>query len=125
MHKLIEIFWTFLKLGLSSFGGPAAHLVFFKQRFVEQKHWLTETQYSQIMALTQLLPGPSSSQMGIAIGYLRHGYTGAVMAWLGFTLPSVMIMIGLAILLQKELLHLNQRFFHHISIIVLAIVNLL
>ena len=68
MPKLIDIFWIFLKLGCTSFGGPAAHLIFFKQHFVEKKHWLNEQQYAQLLALTQLLPGPSSSQMGMAIG---------------------------------------------------------
>ena len=86
MPTLFEIFWIFLKLGCSSFGGPAAHLVFFKQTFVEKKHWLNEQQYAQLLALTQLLPGPSSSQMGMAIGYLQHRYLGAVAAWIGFTL---------------------------------------
>ncbi len=76
------LFWIFLQLGCLSFGGPAAHLVFFHQRFVQQLKWLDESQYSQIVALAQLLPGPTSSQVGLAIGYLQKGYWGAVLAWL-------------------------------------------
>lgn len=88
-----SIFWVFLRLGLSSFGGPIAHIGFFRKAFVEKRQWLSESEYADLVALSQFLPGPSSSQVGLAIGQLRGGYVGAVAAWLGFTLPSALIMI--------------------------------
>lgn len=92
-----DIFLQFLRLGLSSFGGPAAHLVNFERHFVEQKAWLTKAQYQQLVALCQFLPGPASSQVGIGIGLQRGGLTGALLAFIGFTLPSfaLMTMAGL------------------------------
>ncbi len=79
MHtqQLIRIFLHFLKLGCLSFGGPAAHLVFFHRHFVQQLRWLSDAEYAQLVALAQLLPGPTSSQVGIAIGYQLQGYRGA------------------------------------------------
>lgn len=111
----------FLKLGCSSFGGPAAHLVYFKQAFVEKKHWLNEQQYAQLLALTQLLPGPSSSQMGMAIGYLQHRHLGAIVAWIGFTLPSALLMFGLARFIQQHPVF-NLILFSTIHSIILAII---
>ena len=122
MVKLLEIFWIFLKLGCTSFGGPAAHLVFFKQTFAKQRQWLTETQYDQLLALTQLLPGPSSSQMGIAIGYLRQNYWGAVVAWLGFSLPSVVLMSIFAFIIQQHDQIFSSAFFSTIQSLLLAII---
>lgn len=121
MPTLFEIFWIFLKLGCSSFGGPAAHLVYFKQAFVEKKHWLNEQQYAQLLALTQLLPGPSSSQMGMAIGYLQHRHLGAIVAWIGFTLPSALLMFGLARFIQQHPVF-NLALFSTIHSIILAII---
>lgn len=92
------IFLTFLKLGLTSFGGPAAHLHYFRQQLVQQKKWLSDEDYNHLVALTQLLPGPSSSQVGIAIGFIKQGYSGSIIAWIGFTLPSAILMICLGIL---------------------------
>lgn len=120
MPTLFEIFWIFLKLGCSSFGGPVAHLVFFKQVFVEKRHWLNEQQYAQLLALTQLLPGPSSSQMGMAIGYLQNRYLGAIVAWVGFTLPSTLLMFGLARFIQQHPVF-NLALFSTIHSIILAI----
>ena len=116
------LFWIFLQLGCLSFGGPAAHLVFFHQRFVQQLKWLDESQYSQIVALAQLLPGPTSSQVGLAIGYLQKGYWGAVLAWLGFTLPSALFMALVAVLGHQYLDVLSSNSFHSIQLIVLAVV---
>jgi chromate transporter len=121
MPKLNDIFWIFFKLGCTSFGGPAAHLIFFKQSFVDKKHWLTEQQYDELLALTQLLPGPSSSQMGMAIGYLQQGYLGAIIAWLGFTLPSALLMFVLAYFIQQQQT-IDSRFFSSIQSIIFAIV---
>ena len=94
--KIIEIFWTFLKLGLSSFGGPVAHLAYFHREFVEQKKWLTDSQYAQLLIICQTIPGPASSQVGFAIGLLRDGWLGAIFAFIAFTLPSVVLLIGFA-----------------------------
>ena len=116
------LFWIFLQLGCLSFGGPAAHLVFFHQRFVQQLKWLDESQYAQIVALAQLLPGPTSSQVGLAIGYLQKGYWGAVLAWLGFTLPSALFMALVAVLGHQYLDVLSSNSFHSIQLIVLAVV---
>ncbi|MBS3786341.1 MAG: chromate efflux transporter [Gammaproteobacteria bacterium] len=95
MHRALEIFWAFLRLGLIAFGGPIAHLVFFRRWFVEERRWLSDTAYTQIVALAQVIPGPASSQAGFAIGLHRGGLTGGIAAWIGFTLPAAVIMIGL------------------------------
>ena len=92
-----QIFLLFLRLGLTSFGGPAAHLGFFHDEFVKRRRWLSDSAYAEVVALCQLLPGPASSQVGLTIGFLRGHYRGALAAWLGFTLPSAAIMIGLAL----------------------------
>ena len=92
----LRVFHVFLRLGLTSFGGPTAHLGFFHDEFVTRRRWLDEASYADLVALCQFLPGPASSQAGIAIGYLRAGYPGAASAWLGFTAPSAIIMILLA-----------------------------
>lgn len=85
--QLWQIFWCFLKLGCTSFGGPIAHISFFRTEFVVNKGWLTERDYFDLVALCQFLPGPASSQVGMAIGLLRGGYTGALFAWLGLASP--------------------------------------
>ena len=90
---LASIFLTFLKLGCISFGGPIAHLGYFRQEFVAQKKWLTEEAYAELVALCQFLPGPASSQVGMVLGYSQKGYLGAIVAWLGFTLPSACLLI--------------------------------
>lgn len=95
MKKHIDIFVQFLGLGLISFGGPAAHLGYFQQHFVEKKQWLTNQEYANLVALSQFLPGPASSQVGFAIGLKRGGSIGATLAFLGFTLPSFLLMFGL------------------------------
>jgi chromate transporter len=88
-----EVFRVFLKLGLTSFGGPIAHLGYFHTEFVERRRWLDERSYADLVALGQFLPGPASSEVGIAIGQLRAGYAGALAAWLGFTLPSAVALV--------------------------------
>lgn len=91
-----EIFIRFFTLGWISFGGPAAHIGYFRHTFVEKLKWMSDQQYGQIVALSQFLPGPGSSQVGFAIGYQRGGLLGAGLAFIGFTLPSIMIMVLLA-----------------------------
>ncbi|WP_186436914.1 chromate efflux transporter [Vreelandella titanicae] len=91
--RIGEVFWVFLALGLTSFGGPVAHLGYFRTAFVERRQWLTESAYADLVALCQFLPGPASSQVGFALGLLRAGPWGAAMAWLAFTLPSAIILV--------------------------------
>src|SRR5262245_65084072 len=88
-----EVFRVFLKLGVTSFGGPIAHLGYFRTELVERRRWLDERSYADLVALAQFLPGPASSQVGIAIGQLRAGYRGALAAWLAFTLPSAIALV--------------------------------
>lgn len=92
----VEIFLVALRLGCTSFGGPVAHLAFFRQEYVEKRRWLDEAHYADLVALCQFLPGPASSQTGFGIGYLQRGLAGGLAAWLGFTLPSAILMIGFA-----------------------------
>ncbi|NMM50942.1 chromate transporter [Paenibacillus aquistagni] len=93
-----EVLWVSLKLGLTSFGGPTAHLGYFHHEYVQRRKWLNEKAYADLVALCQFLPGPASSQVGIGIGLTRAGLLGGVAAWLGFTLPSVVILIAFAML---------------------------
>lgn len=88
------LFGIFLRLGLTCFGGPAAHIGYFREEFVRRRRWLDEHTYSDLVALCQFLPGPGSSQIGIAIGRIRGGVLGALAAWLGFTLPSVVLLVA-------------------------------
>ena len=91
------VFGVFLRLGLTSFGGPVAHLGYFRQEFVVRRRWLDERAYADLVALCQFLPGPASSQVGFALGLLRAGRAGALAAWAGFTLPSALALIALAL----------------------------
>ena len=88
-----EIFFAFLKLGLTSFGGPVAHLGYFRDEFIVRRRWLEENTYADIVALCQFLPGPASSQVGMTIGLTRGGLAGGIAAWVGFTLPSALALI--------------------------------
>ncbi len=83
-----------LRLGLTSFGGPVAHLGYFHNEYVDRRHWLSEEAYAEVVALSQALPGPASSQTGIAVGLMRAGLPGALMAWIGFTLPSAIALVA-------------------------------
>src|SRR5713226_2977918 len=88
-----EMFRVSLRLGLTSFGGPVAHLGYYRTEFVERRKWLDERSYADIVALCQFLPGPASTQVSMSIGILRAGLPGALAAWLGFTMPSALAMI--------------------------------
>ncbi len=92
-----EVFVAFLRLGLTAFGGPVAHLGYFRTAFVARRRWLDEAQFAEIVALCSFLPGPTSSQTGVAIGLGRAGWRGALAAWTGFTLPSAALMIAVAL----------------------------
>jgi chromate transporter len=87
---------TFLRLGCTSFGGPIAHLGYFRDEFVARRSWLDESQFAEIVALAQTLPGPASSQVGFTVGLLKGGWPGALAAWVGFTLPSALVMTAVA-----------------------------
>jgi chromate transporter len=90
MKVILHIFWVALRLGLTSFGGPIAHLGYFQEEYVRRRKWLDDKSYADVVALCQFLPGPASSQVGITIGMLRAGIPGGFAAWLGFTLPSAL-----------------------------------
>jgi len=94
-----EVFATFLRLGCTSFGGPIAHLAYFRRTFVEERRWLDEATFARIVAFCSVLPGPTSSQVGMLVGLTRGGPLGAFLAWLGFTAPSALAMIALAAVL--------------------------
>lgn len=100
LKTLLEIFMVSTRLGLTSFGGPVAHLGYFHDEYVRRRKWMDEKSYADLVALCQFLPGPASSQVGIGIGVMRAGAAGGIMAFLGFTLPSVIALIIFAILLQ-------------------------
>jgi chromate transporter len=92
----LAILLIFLRLGLTSFGGPVAHLGYFRAEFVERRKWLSEAAYADLVALAQFLPGPASSQTGFALGMLRGGWAGGAAAWIGFTMPSALVMVAAA-----------------------------
>lgn len=94
--RCLEVLRAFLQLGLTSFGGPVAHLGYFRTEFVQRRQWLDDKSYSDLVALCQFLPGPASSQVGMALGQLRAGWLGSLMAWIGFTLPSALALIVFA-----------------------------
>ncbi|EHK65416.1 chromate efflux transporter [Achromobacter arsenitoxydans] len=93
----LEVFLIFLRLGFTSFGGPVAHLGYFRSEFVDRRRWLDDYAYSDLVALCQFLPGPASSQVGMAIGLRRAGWAGMLAAWVAFTLPSALALIGFAL----------------------------
>ena len=100
-----RVFLIFLRLGLTSFGGPVAHLGYFREEFVARRRWLTEDAFADLVALCQFLPGPASSQVGLALGLRQAGWGGALAAWLGFTLPSALVMalLGLGLVAGQGL----------------------
>ena len=117
-----QVFAAFLKLGVTSFGGPIAHLGYFRHEFVTRRKWLEEPSYTDIVALCQFLPGPASSQVGITIGLLRAGLAGALAAWLGFTAPSALAMMafGYGVTAFGDLGH--AAWLHGLKIVAVAVV---
>jgi chromate transporter len=113
---------VFLKLGLSSFGGPIAHLGYFRQEFVVRRRWLDDTTYSDLVALCQFLPGPASSQVGFAIGLMRAGYLGALTAWAGFTLPSAVLLVLFAYGAHALVGPIGAGLLHGLKLVAVAIV---
>ncbi|WP_414054344.1 chromate efflux transporter [Macrococcus equi] len=120
MGRLLEIFLTALKLGVTSFGGPTAHLGYFRAEYVERRKWLTDKMYQDLVSLCQFLPGPASSQVGIGIGLMRGGIAGAILAFLGFTLPSVIALILAVYFLNTLDIELN--FLKGLLIVAIAVV---
>ncbi|MCP4596995.1 chromate efflux transporter [Neptuniibacter sp.] len=98
MNQVWEVFWRFLLLGCTSFGGPAAHLGYFQKTFVQENKWIDQEAYARLISLSQFLPGPGSSQVGFALGLRRAGLAGGIAAFLGFTLPSFLILYFLAVM---------------------------
>ena len=99
--KAARVFWIFFKLGLTSFGGPIAHIGFFRNEFVTCRAWLSEAIFAELLTICQFLPGPSSSQLGFAIGLMRAGWLGALAAFVGFTLPSALALYGFALVVVR------------------------
>ncbi len=116
------IFLVFLRLGLTSFGGPVAHLGYFRDEFVARRQWLTEQSYADLVAFGQFLPGPASSQVGLALGLVRAGYGGALAAWAGFTLPSAIAMILFSQGLASHTEVLSSGVLHGLKIVAVAVV---
>lgn len=118
---MLEVLSVSAKLGLTSFGGPVAHLGYFHDEYVRRRGWLDERSYAELVALCQFLPGPASSQVGIGIGMLRAGVWGGAAAWLGFTMPSAIALILFALLLQGYDLG-TAGFIHGLKLTAVAIV---
>ena len=117
-----QVFWIFLRLGLTSFGGPVAHLGYFRDEFVQRRQWLTERSYADLVALCQFLPGPASSQVGMALGLMRAGMPGALAAWLGFTLPSALVLALLGLGLAGGYAVLPTGAIHGLKVVAVAVV---
>ena len=121
-HRPWAVFLIFLRLGLTSFGGPVAHLGYFREEFVTRRQWLSDRSYADLVALCQFLPGPASSQVGIALGFSRAGYSGALAAWAGFTLPSAIALILFAIGISNAGNSLSAGALQGLKIVAVAVV---
>ncbi len=118
----LQLFTTFLRLGLTSFGGPIAHLGYFREEFVVRRRWLTEAEFAQLLAICQALPGPASSQLGFAVGLLRGGWRGGLLAFLGFTLPSALLMFGMALLAPQLDGPVAEAMLHGLKLVAVVVV---
>ncbi|MDP4969441.1 MAG: chromate efflux transporter, partial [Burkholderiaceae bacterium] len=118
-----DVFWIFLRLGLTSFGGPVAHLGYFREEFVSRRQWLSDRSYADLVALCQFLPGPASSQVGIALGFSRAGYSGALAAWTGFTLPSAIVLIVFAMGITSAGSSFSEGALQGLKIVAVAVVT--
>ncbi|GAA0300574.1 chromate transporter [Gracilibacillus halotolerans] len=115
------IFWIALRLGVTSFGGPIAHLGYFHDEYVRRRKWLSEKHYADLVALCQFLPGPASSQVGIGVGIIRGGVLGGFLAFLGFTVPSVIVLILFALAVHSFDIY-DASFIHGLKIVAVAVV---
>ena len=120
--SLGEVFRVFLRLGLTSFGGPIAHLGYYRTEFVEHRKWLDEKTYADLVALSQFLPGPASTKVGIAVGFFRAGYAGALIAWAGFTLPSAIALVLFAYGMGTFGATLGSGWLHGLKVVAVAVV---
>jgi chromate transporter len=117
-----QVFRAFLQLGLTSFGGPIAHLGYFREAFVVRRQWLGERAYADIVALCQFLPGPASSQVGLSIGLATAGLPGALAAWLGFTMPSAILLVLFGLGVQAWGTRLGTGWLHGLAVVAVAVV---
>ena len=117
-----SIFWAFLVLGATAFGGPVAHFGYFRTEFVDRRGWVDERGFADLVSLCQFLPGPASSQTGIAIGMIQRGWLGGIAAWLGFTTPAAIIMIGLGFGLSFAETAAGQGIVHGLKLAAVAVV---
>ena len=122
MPSLISVFAIFLRLGLTSFGGPVAHLAYFRTEFVERRRWLDEHAYAAIVGFCQFLPGPASSQVAMVLGQMRAGPAGLVAAWIGFSLPSALAMALFAFFLSSGQTIANAPWIHGLKLAAVALV---
>lgn len=120
MRRLWGIFLVSLKLGCTSFGGPTAHLGYFQNEYVQKRKWLSDKEYSQLVGLSQFLPGPASSQVGMGIGLIRGGLLGSIVSFLGFTLPSVLLLMAFAYFFAHT--GLDMSWVHGLKLVAVAIV---
>ncbi|WP_338157673.1 chromate efflux transporter [Piscibacillus halophilus] len=121
MKTYLEILFVATRLGLTSFGGPVAHLAYFQEEYIKRKKWLDDKTYADLIALCQFLPGPASSQVGISIGMIRGGVLGGILAWIGFTLPSVVALILFAMyVVQADLM--DSTFIAALKVVAVAVV---
>jgi chromate transporter len=118
---LVEVLAASTRLGLTSFGGPIAHLGYFREEYVLKRRWIDEAHYADLVALCQFLPGPASSQVGIALGIMRAGLLGGVVAWLGFTLPSAIALVAFAYGVQAAGLT-DSGWLHGLKVVAVAVV---
>lgn len=117
-----SVFLVFLRLGLTSFGGPVAHLGYFRAEFVERRRWLDDRSFLDLVALCQFLPGPASSQVGIAVGLARAGWAGSLAAWLGFTLPSALALIAFGYGIERSAALAQSGAVHGLKVVAVAVV---
>lgn len=117
-----EVFATFLRLGLTSFGGPIAHIGYFRREIVERRRWVTEAQFAEVLGLAQFLPGPASSQTGFALGMLRAGWSGAFAAFVAFTAPSALLLFAFAMLLPDIPAQTATVLVHGLKLVAVAVV---
>ena len=120
--SVLGIFLIFLRLGLTSFGGPIAHLGYFREEFVNRRRWIGERSYADLVALCQFLPGPASSQVGMALGLSRRGYSGAFAAWAGFTVPSAIGLILFALSISSHGTAIPAGALHGLKVVAVAVV---
>ncbi|KWK70483.1 chromate ion family chromate transporter [Burkholderia ubonensis] len=118
----LEVLGVFLKLGVTSFGGPVAHIGYFHREFVKRRSWLDDEAFTDLMGLSQFLPGPASSQRGFSIGLLRAGWRGALAAWCGFTLPSVVLLLAFAAIAPALSGPVGSGLIHGLKLVAVAVV---